>query len=62
MKQEASGLTLIYFCTPVSGLASAGSAANWGAEASAEASWSAGVRATRAAAVHAVMRAARKVG
>jgi hypothetical protein len=37
VKQEASGLTLIYFGTPVSGLATAGSAANWGAEASAAA-------------------------
>ncbi len=37
MKQEASGLTLIYFRTAVSGLASAGSAANWGPDASAEA-------------------------
>lgn len=32
VKQETSGLTLIYFRMPVSGLASAGSAANWGAE------------------------------
>jgi hypothetical protein len=37
VKQETSGLTLIYFRTPVSGLASAGSAANWGAEARAKA-------------------------
>jgi hypothetical protein len=37
VKQETSGLTLIYFRTPVSGLASAGSAANWGADARAEA-------------------------
>jgi hypothetical protein len=32
VKQEPSRLTLIYFRTPASGMASAGSAANWGSE------------------------------
>ena len=57
MKQEASGLTLIYFRTLVSGVASAGSAANYGAEGCAEASLGARVLATRGTAVHAVVTA-----
>ena len=57
VKQEASGLTLIYFRTPVSGLASAGRAANYVAEGRAAGQLAAGVLATRGTAVHAVVMA-----